>query len=442
MSLSSSSHPSIILVGLNHHTAPVELRERFVLAAPALAAASLDFHTGVISECAILSTCNRLEGYALAEDRERGLQAVESFLVNICDLEAESLKPHLYQMSGADAIEHLMRVACGLESMMLGESQILGQVGDALDQAQSAETVGSVLSHLFACAIHAGKRARTETVISQHTTSISHAAAKLAQRECGALADRNIVIIGAGEMAELGVRALQMRGGQHVTVVNRSPDRARRLAQSTGARAASLAQLGDLLLQADVIFSATSASHIVLAAHEIEAVLPARSGRPLLVIDIAVPRDVDPAVGSLPEVRYFNIDDLQASLDEYQAQREAAVPQVEAIIEQEHLDFLDWLHSREVVPVISDLYHHAQSVVNAEIERALNKLDNLTPQEQKIVSQLGYRIANKLLHEPTVRLKAAATQGSGMSYAHLIRDLFALDSTYHSDDDPHEMMHG
>ena len=433
-------HLSIILVGLSHHTAPVELREQFTLSKEALEPSLLDLQSG-LRECAILSTCNRLEVYALAGDREQGWRAIEGFLAGLYGHPLEHMQPHLYRMSGAETIDHLLRVACGLDSMILGETQILGQVVAALTEAKSAGTIGSVMWNLFTRAIHAGKRARTETSISRHTTSISHAAAKIAQAQLGDLAGCHVLIIGAGEMAELAARAMQMRGAAQITFVNRTYERAEALAQSLSFSAADWVQIDQRLAQADVIISATSAPHIVLQASQIEGVLAARSSRPLLILDIAVPRDVDPAVGALPGVRCFNIDDLQAALDENQAERQAAVPQVEAIIDQEQHIFLDWLHSREVAPVISDLYRHALAVVEAEIERTLNKLDDLTPQEKKIVSQLGYRIANKLLHEPTVRLKAAATEGSGLSYAHLIRELFALQEAHGADVYPPEEDH-
>jgi glutamyl-tRNA reductase len=433
VSQSASPYFSIILVGLSHHSAPVELRERFALTAGNLEASLLDLRNGLLSECAIVSTCNRLEVYALAKDHKQGWQAIEYYLIVLCGLSPDVLRPYLYRMSGADTIEHLMRVACGLESMMLGETQILGQVNEALAQAQAAGTASGVLSHLFTHAIHTSKRAHTETAISYHTTSISHAAAKLVQHERGSLTNLNILILGAGEMAALAARAVQIRGAQQITLISRAFDRSEAVAQSIGANAASWAQLTDMLVRADVIISATGASQPVLHRRDVESVLAIRSGRPLLVIDIAVPRDVDPMVGLLPHVRCFNIDDLQAILDENQAERQAAVPKVEIIIQQEQRSFLDWLHSREVVPVISELYRHALSIVDSEIERTLNKLDGLTPHEQKVISQFGYRIANKLLHEPTVRLKAAATEGSGMSYAHLIREMFALEEAHNPD---------
>jgi glutamyl-tRNA reductase len=351
-----------------------------------------------------------------------------------------TLQSHLYRLHGADAIRHLFRVACGLDSMVLGEHQILGQVAGAFGEAQSAGLAGAVLSHLFAQAIHAGKRARTETTISRHTSSISHAAARLAQDQLGALERLNVVIVGAGEMAELAARAIQIRGAQQITFINRTYARAEALAQSAGGQAMGWYQLADALQQADIVMTATGAPHTVLHVREVTPALPERDGRPLLILDIAVPRNVEAAVGDLPGVRLYDIDDLQGALDENLMQRQAAIPQVETIIEQEQIAFLAWLHSREVAPVISDLHRQAIALVEAEIERALSKLDHLSPQEQKVISQLGYRIANKILHEPTVRLKASAEDGSGTSYAHAIRELFALDQAGSTQPETHSSL--
>jgi glutamyl-tRNA reductase len=425
---------SIILVGLNHRTAPVELREQLSMAGCGLGMALEELRArastegALLKESVILSTCNRLEVYAVAPEPEKGGEAIEHFLTRLQGIPPDVLTPHLYRLRGAEAIEHLMRVASGLDSMILGEHQILGQAAKALDEAQSAGICGSVLSHLFAQAIHTGKRARSETAISRQTNSISHAAAKLAQAEVGDLAEAQVLIIGAGEMAELAAAAMQMRGAQQIACINRTYLSAEELAQQVGGRALNWYHLTSALTDADVVITATGAPHTVLHAHEVEPVLSARQGRPMLIIDVAVPRDVEEAVGRLPGVKRYDIDDLQAALDDNLAQRQAAVPDVERIIAQELTSFLEWLHSREVAPVISDLHRQAVAMVEAEIERALNKLDGLSPEEQKIISQLGYRIANKLLHEPTVRLKACAAEGNGTSYAHAIRELFALDN--------------
>lgn len=425
---------SILLVGLNHRTAPVELREQFSLAGCGVSKALHDLRGAALEqgssldEIVIVSTCNRLEVYAVAPAIEPGWEAVEHFLAQLHEMPEESLRCHLYRMHGMDAIEQLMRVSCGLDSMILGEHQILGQVAGALDEALAAGMVGPVLSHLFTQAIHAGKRVRTETAISRQTTSISHAAARLAQNGLGTLEEADVLIVGAGEMADLAARALTMRGAQKLTFISRTYSHTADLAQAHQGQAAHWQQLDERLARASLVVSATGAPHTVLHAAQIAPLLTAREQRPLLIIDIAVPRDVEEAVGNLPSVKLFDIDDLQSALDDNLAQRLAAVSQVEAIVAEEQRNFLEWLHTREVVPLISDLHHQTLILVEAELERAFHKLGGLSPEDKEIVRQLGYRICNKLLHEPTVRLKAAAVNGRGVSYADTIRELFALES--------------
>lgn len=425
---------SILLVGLNHRTAPVELREQFSLTECGVSKALHDLRLAAseqgsfLSEIVIVSTCNRLEIYAVAPSIEPGWEAIEHFLAQLQRVAVESFHCHLYRMHGMDAIEQLMRVSCGLDSMILGEHQILGQVAGALDEAQAAGMVGPVLSHLFAQAIHAGKRARTETAISRQTTSISHAATKLAQSELGSLEEAEVLIVGAGEMADLAARALKMRGAEKLTFVSRTYSHTADLAQTHQGQAVLWQQLDEKLASASLVITATGAPHTVLHAAQIASLLPARQRRPLMIIDIAVPRDVEVAVGGLPLVKLYDIDDLQSALDDNLAQRQAAVSQVEAIVAEGQRDFLEWLHTREVVPLISDLHEQTLVMVEAELERAFHKLGNLSPEDKEIVRQLGYRICNKLLHEPTVRLKAAAANGKGVSYAETIRELFALGS--------------
>jgi glutamyl-tRNA reductase len=425
---------SIFLVGLNHRTAPVALREQFSLAECGVGRALHNLRgaaseIGVfLNESVIISTCNRLEVYAAAPDVESGSNAIDHFLAQIQGRPVDSLRPHLYRMHGIDAIEQLMRVACGLDSMILGEHQVLGQVASALTEAQSARSVGPVLSRLFEQAVHAGKRARTETTLSRQTTSISHAAVKLAQNELGSLEEVEVLIIGAGEMADLAARALMMRGVQKLTFINRTYTHAADLADSNQGKVAGWNQLTEMLKSADVVVTATGAPHTVLHTAEIAPLLLTRTRPRLLIMDIAVPRDVEESVGDLPDVKLFDIDDLLAALDENLAQRQAQVPLVEAIIAEEQRSFVDWMHSREVVPLISDLHQQALTLVNSEMERALRKLDHLAPEDKEVVRQLGYRIASKLLHEPTVRLKAAAADGRGISYADAIRELFALEA--------------
>jgi len=434
---------SILLVGLNHRTAPIELREQLALSERSLAhaLAELPVHPTVFNgdpalglrdaapalrEGVILSTCNRLEVYAIAREIGGGRAAVENFLSRLHRIPPGLLRPHLYFMHDQDAAVHLLRVAAGLDSMVLGEPQILGQVSQAVESARAAGTTGPVLTQLFAQAAHAGKRARAETVISQHTTSVSHAGARLAERELGGLAGVNALIVGAGKMAKVAALALKARGAERIAVINRTFASAERLASQVGGRAIEWHGLTGALAWADLVLSATSAPYTVINTSDVTAALPERGRRPLLLVDIAVPRDVEQAVADLPDVRLFDIDDLQTMLDDNLARREAAIPRVEAIVQEEAAAFARWISSRDVVPVIAGLRAWATQVARSEVERALNRLDDVTPREREVVELLAHRIVGKLLHAPTVKLRDQAARGSGYTYSHVVRDLFDL----------------
>jgi len=433
----------ILLVGLNHRTAPVELREKLSLEGYGLSMAleEMPVHASALDgdpalglehlplalrEGVILSTCNRLELYAVAGQIAGGRAATENFLSRLQGIPLSHLKPYLYFMHDWEVVAHLMRVAAGLDSMILGEPQILGQVASAYTAAKAASTTGPLLSQLFAQAIHSGKRVRTKTDISQHTTSVSHAAVSLAEQRLGGLAAFRVLVVGGGEMAELALQALAQRGAAHLTCVNRTHSRAMALAEQFNGEALAWRQLDEALSWADVVVSATGAPHTVIHVDDVAGALPARQGRPLTFIDLAVPRDVEEQVGALPGVALFDIDSLQATLDEHLAQREAAIPQVEAIIAEEMDRFAAWLSSREVTPVIADLRAWAKGVAQAEVERALNRLPELGQHEREVVEMLAHRLVNKLLHEPTTRLKEQAASGDGYLAAHLLRELFAL----------------
>lgn len=433
---------SVILVGLNHQTAPVALREQLSLSGCALdmalndlnaskiAAAHLDGHAafGGIHESVILSTCNRLEIYAVSGDAAGAFAAVESFLSGLQGVPVEQLHPHLYLLQDQAAVEHLLRVASGLDSMILGEPQILGQVTQAHARAQGAGTSGLMLSQLFARAIHTGKRARSETAISRHTTSVSHAAARLARDTFGDLSQARVLVVGAGETAELAARALYDEGARRITCINRTYARAERLARQVDGRALHWGYLADALADADVIVTATGAPHTVIGREDVAQVLPRRSGTPLVIVDVAVPRDVEPEVGDLPGVRRYDVDHLQDAVDANRAQREAAAPQVEAIVQQEAEAFDCWLRSRQVLPALVGLRRRAETIAQSELDLMLRRLDNPDPHTEQVMSLLAHRIVGKLLHQPTIRLKAEAANGNGIVYADTIQELFALDS--------------
>ncbi len=433
----------ILCLGLSHHIAPVEMRERLNYSAPALEAALAHFcrqaaRPAGATELVILSTCNRLELYATVpsaevrldvdpEEREALFGPLLSFLAETRGLAAENLDDRFYRLIGRAAVEHLSRVAAGLDSMILGEPQILGQVAEAYSVALRQGAAGPVLSALFRAAIHAGKRARAETAISRDAATISSVAVKMAEKVVGSLAARQVLVVGAGEMAESAVEALRNRGASQITVVNRTRARAVQLAERWGARVLTFEQLGEALAAADIALTSTGASQFVITPDLARAALAARPARPLVLIDIAVPRDVDPDVGRLPNTHYYDIDDLEAHLNGALAERQQEVPRVEAIVAEETRAFLDWFGTLEVAPLIAGLRAKAEAIRRAEVEKTLRRLPQLGEAERRQIETMTEALVNKLLHDPTLRLKAEASQGQTAEYAAAARYLFALD---------------
>ena len=325
-----------------------------------------------------------------------------------------------------------MRVAAGLESMVLGESQILGQVALAHNKARSTGAAKTLLRRLFEFALRVGKRARSETAIGQRTTSVSHAAALLAREKVGDLSGVQALIVGAGEMATQSALALCQHGVGvgNVVCMSRTIGNAQKLADRVGGRVVNWMHLPDALSDADVVVSATSAPHVVLRASNVVHGLAARGDRPLLIIDIAVPRDVEEAVGDLEGVELYDIDDLESVVDDNLARRQAAIPQVEAIIEEEMAAFQTWLHSREVVPTIVEMRRRAQAVAETELEKTLITLDGAPTHTEDALYYLAHRIVQKLLHGPTTCLKAHAQSTDSIAYTQMVRELFSLDGTH------------
>lgn len=417
---------TIILVGLNHRTAPLELREKLTLTGYALSLALEDLHSEALHEAVILSTCNRLEIYAVADDAADGRRRIEAFIARLQNIPQTVVQPYLYHLEGEPVSRHLLRVAAGLDSMILGEAQILGQVAQAFSDAQAAGLTGPLLSHLLARAVHTGKRARHETEISRYTTSVSHAGTRLLLDQLGQRENPNILIVGAGEMARLSAKALRDRGVKQIAFMNRTHSRAEALAAVFGAQAFNWYQLGAALQWADAVITATGAPHTVIDAQDVAAHL--RPDHPLIFVDIAVPRDVDVAVGELPGIRRYDIDDLQSIVDANAAQRRSAVPKVEAIIEQEQAGIWEWVHSRQVTPVIQNLRRWASEVAQTEVEQALNRLQGADDRTVQVVERLAHRLVNKLLHEPTVYLRDQAAEGNGFGQAHTVCELFGLNA--------------
>jgi glutamyl-tRNA reductase len=423
----------IIEVGLSHQTAPVDIREQLAFPETAMREALRTLcpvngcGPGYALEGAILSTCNRLEVYALVECAERGQEEVRDYLTHVSGIPRTAFDSYLEAYEGEAVVAHLCQVACGLDSMVLGESQIQGQVSQAYQLALAEGTAGPVIGSLFRAALQAGKRARSETSINQHATSISHVAVELALQIFRDLATKTVILVGAGEMAELAAKNLVDNGVGQLLVVNRSQGRAASLARQFGGEALGWERLTQALWRSDIVISSTAAPHAILRPDTVGAVMRMRRNRPLFIIDIAVPRDVDPAVGELTNVFLYDIDDLQRVVAANLEQRRREVPHVEAIIGQEVAAFLSWFRAREVVPTIVNLRQYAEGIREAELAWAMSKLEGLSDHDRNIVLALSQRLVNKILHQPTVRLKEHAHGRDAYRYTEAVRDLFGID---------------
>jgi len=422
----------IVLIGLNHKVAPVEVRERLAFADNDLKDALYRFtsQNGASlygSEGIILSTCNRLEVYTVSPSLDAGRNSVCRLLEDCHGEKRETFQPYLYTYTDEEAVRHLFAVAAGLDSMVLGEHEILGQVTASMETALSQGSSGKVLSALFRHAVEAGKRARTETAISQGITSISHVAVELARKIFGDLSSCHLLLIGAGEMAELAAQALIESGAERLSILNRTLERAEQLAEKFEARALGWDRLEGALTWADIVISSTAAPHPIVRPEGVRRANVLRRNRPLFLIDIAVPRDVDPDVGCMESVYLYDIDDLEAVVEESLDGRRREVPKVKAIVEEVKEEYIAWYRSLDIVPTIVDLRKQAHCMREAEVKRALRRLEGLTDKDRQIIQAMTERIVNKLLHHPTICLKQHAICSDGYRYAEVARDLFGLD---------------
>jgi glutamyl-tRNA reductase len=409
----------LALVGTSHKLAPVEVRERVALDGPA--ASALAHELGAEGfEAVCLSTCNRTELYVVAPEGDDAREAASGALARLAD---GDLGSHLYRLTDEAAALHLFRVAAGLDSMVPGEGEILGQVRAAYEGG----ACGPVLDKLFRGALHAGRKARTETAIGESPASVSAAAAALAQQVFGELDGRRVLIVGAGEVGELAARNLASRGAQIAFVANRTPERAAALAARLGSEPLALDRLGDELAGADVVVSSTGAPGFVITREQVKAGIGRRRrGAPLFLIDLAVPRDVEPSVADLEGCFLYDIDDLEAVVAESLAGRRREAARAESIVAAEAAGFRDWLASLDLVPAITSLREHAEAIRTAELAKAEGRLGGLSESERRTVESLTSQIVNKLLHAPIVRAKESAAR-EGVGYADALRHLFGLD---------------
>lgn len=418
----------ILCLGLNHNTAPLDLREKLALdeniVSIALARLACGHVSTSLNELVIISTCNRIELYATSS--KLAFDELESFLSETRNVPADEFRQHLYRLNEMDAVRHLFEVAAGLDSLVIGEPQILGQVTRALELARGQNTAGSVLNRLFQDAIHAGKRTRTETAISRNPASVSSLAASLSERAVHQISEAQIVILGAGEMAELAVEALRKRGAQKILVVNRTLERAHALTGRWNAQATTFENLKSALASADILISSTGAPHTLIFSPMVKQAMEHRDQRPLVLIDIAVPRDIDPDVANLPHVKLYDMDTLNAQLEQSLSERMAEVPQVKNILDEELQLFGEYLKSLDMLPLIADMRQNAETIRQAELEKTLRHLPDLTEAERNHIEAMSQALVKKLLHAPTNRLRAEASSPQASEYASIARKLFDL----------------
>lgn len=415
-------------LGLNHTTAPVKLREQLSLNEDGIRAAVARLACGHVStpivELIILSTCNRTELYVVSN--ELAFAELETFLSDIRGIAVDQLDPYLYRLKDMDAARHLVNVAAGLDSLVVGEPQILGQVTRALELARGQNAAGPILNHLFQSAIHAGKRARTETAISRNPASVSSLAASLSERTVRNISHAQVVILGAGEMAELAVEALRKRGAQKILIVNRTLERTYALAQRWDAQSTTFENLHTALVSADILIASTGAPHTLISHEMVKEAMAQRPERPLVLIDIAVPRDIDPETANIPHVRLYDIDNLNIQLEHSLAERMAEVPQVKTIIEEEISKFAEFLKSLEMIPIISKIRQQAEIIRQMELDKTLRCLPDLTDVERGHIEAMTQALVKKLLHAPTHRLRVEASCPHAPEYATVARTLFGL----------------
>jgi glutamyl-tRNA reductase len=419
---------SVVVVGLNHRTVPLDVLERMTVNDARLPKALYDLRTRPnLSEAVVLSTCNRTEIYAVAERYHGAIDDIRSFLTDLSGLNIEDFSDHVYAYHDDFAVSHLFKVASGLDSAVLGESEILGQVRSAVERGEEEGAVGSELRGLFTSALAVGRRVRVETGIARGTTSVSQAAVAMAVDRLGSLEGKRILVLGAGEIgAGMAVALAGTPGVADVLVANRTRTRAVALAARTGGRVVDFGELADALTTVDVMLTSTGATDTVVDRDDVEAVMAHRDGRPLLIVDVAVPRDVDPTVTTLEGVTLLDMDDLRSFAESGIAERRREIAVVQRIVDDEVGRYFEELAAREVAPLVVALRDRAESVREAELARYTARLADLTPKERAAVEGLTRGIVNKLLHEPTVRLKDAAGTARADRLADALRALFDL----------------
>ena len=416
----------LLAIGVSHKTAPVEVRERLALPEHSAYEFVRDLRGAAdVYEAVAISTCNRTELYLVVGDPVEAESTVLAMLSRQADMRPTSLASAIYSHRNCDAARHLYRVAAGLESMVVGEAEIQGQVKRAYEAALAKETTGPLTNRLFTAALATGKRVRSETAISERQLSLPAVAVALARELLGSLVGREVVIVGTGETSELTARALADSGGRTVFVASRRRDRAISLARRYKGHSVSFDELPAALERADIVVAATASPHLLLEARELNEVMGLRSARPMLLIDLAVPRDIDASCAELPGVSLYDVDDLQAVIARNKKVRRAEARKAEGIIEEEIQQFAAWLGSLEVLPTLAALRTHADGIAEQVLRENAGKWEDATPRDLERIDALAHAVVNRLLHDPTVRMKEMRDDRVHARMA-LVRELFGL----------------
>ena len=417
----------LLLLGVSHKTAPVALRERVALPD----GRAKQFLTEVLGDAEVheavaISTCNRTEVYLVVGDPVEAETTVLGMLARQAGIRPTELAEAIYSVRNCDVARHLFRVTAGLESMIIGEAEVQGQVKRAYELALDAGMTGPLTNRMFGAALATGKRVRSETALSQRRVSVPSVAVDLAQETIGALGERRVVVLGTGEMAELTARALADRGVHTVFIANRRRERALALADQFGGRLAGLDDMLGELAAADIVLASTASPHPIVGSDELAVVMEERDGRPLLLIDIAVPRDVDPLCAELPGVTLYDIDDLQAVVARNLQVRQAEARAADAIVEEEIKRFAGWLGSLEVLPTIAALRAHGEDIVASVLAENERRFEGMSERDRDRLRALARAVMQRLLHEPTLRMKRGA-EGRTHARMQLVRELFGLE---------------
>lgn len=422
---------AIIVVGLNQKVAPVEIREQLALSPDKIQQALMRWrdpnrNNKILPEAVVLSTCNRLEIYAVDPDPENAIETISEFLEKETHQPQRNYRRYLYSYIDEEAVRHLFSVASGLDSMILGEDQILGQVTEAMDICLECGASGKILSALFRSAAETGKRVRTETMISHGATSVSHVAVELAQRIFGTLDQCQVLLVGAAEVAEIAARTLFAYGARRMSIINRTKAYADRLAVEFDAQSLNWQDLEKAIEWADIVITATGAPKALFDYDNVQPIMARRKNRPLFFIDIAVPRNVNEAVDRLDGVYRYDIDDLESVVETSLSRRQKEIPKAEKIIVEHHQKFMRWYQSLDVVPTIVEMRVKAEDIRKEELEKVLGRLSNLSMEDRSLIETMSARIVSKLLHHPTVTLKSKANQCDGTEYIEVVQELFGL----------------